>query len=200
MLEELLAERSIFDQREHLHTLVLRSVETADELLAVLASLALVYRPRLLLMTFGGHGSKPDSNQPSSLLEFRGAGANLSAARLAPLLCACGAPTTFVLLDCCYSTAVFRNLAFPGLIVVPACGEDERTFSDFTAENFVPVLRGTCNLNSSCAAFRQACLAHNGRVPVMFLVDHLRQHLPVCVGFPKRRRSEEEEEEEGSEG
>ena len=179
MLEELLADQSIFDQREHLHTLVLRSVETAEELLAVLASLALVYRPRLLLMTFGGHGSRPSDTHPSALLKFRGSHPGLSAARLAPLLCACRAAVTFVLLDCCHSTAVFRNLAFPGLIVVPACGDNEETFSDFTAHKFVPMLRGTCGTHSACVQFRQDCSQNGGYVHTLALVRHLRHHLLV---------------------
>ena len=194
MLEQLLADPSIFDQPEHLHSIVLRCVETADELIVVLASLALVYRPQLLLMTFGGHGNPPSDIHPSTLLRFRGSRPGLNAARLAPLLCACRASVTFVLLDCCHSTAVFRNLAFPGLAVVPACGESEETFSDFTAHNFVPVLRGTCGGAGACAGFRQACASEGGYVRVMPLVEHLRHHLPVGAV-----RSKEEEQKEKKE-
>mgnify|MGYP001374158395 CR=1 FL=1 len=177
-MRDLLADATVFDRPDQLHALVLDNVTCGRTLLDLVASLALLYRPQLLLFLFTGHGSAPSPGIPAALRFRRGV---VGAVQLAPLLRACRAQTTLVLLDCCHSTGVFRNVGFPGLAVVPACGDKQEVTSGFTSHVLVPVLRGVCAQYctvlgcADCQQFRTA----SGRVRLWPLLEHLRHHLPV---------------------
>ena len=201
-MRELLADATVFDRPERLHVLVLNNVTHGRTLLDLLASLALLYRPNLLMLLFTGHGSAPGPGTPAALRFQQGM---MGAVQLAPLLRACRAHTTLVLLDCCHSTGIFHNVAFPGLAVVPACGENQQVSPGFTCQVLVPVLRGLCPqrcitpgcaaclkqrarcagcMTSGCAAclqFTAACT--NRRVRLWPLLEHLRHHLWVGLLF-----------------
>ena len=174
-MRELVANQAAFD-KGRLLALVLDNVQNGRTLLDQLASLALLYRPQLLLFLFTGHGSAPSPGNPSALCFWQGPDATVGAVQLAPLLCACGAQTTLVLLDCCYSTGILRNFGFPGLVVVPACGDDQEVVGGFTSKILVPMLGGTC-ATPACPECVSFCAATNVRV--FSLLEHLPFHLPV---------------------
>ena len=196
-MRDLLADATVFDRPERLHALVLDNVTHGCALLDVVASLALLYRPRLLLFLFTGHGSAPSPGIPAALRFQHGV---VGAVQLAPLLRACRAQTTLVLLDCCHSTGVFHNVGFPGLAVVPACGDNQTVTAGFTCQVLVPILRGICAQQcvksesgcAECQKFIEACA--NRRVVLWPLIEHLRHHLPVCFGVRKRADAQEEQE------
>mgnify|MGYP001374160712 CR=1 FL=1 len=185
-MRSLLADAAVFDAPDRLHTLVLDGVLTGRTLLDVLASLALLFRARLVFFLYTGHGCRPTSGFPAAL-QFREGMATVGAVQLAPLLRACRAKNTLVVLDCCHSTGIFHNIGFPGLAVVPACGNDQVVSPGLTRNVLVPVLRGVCDQYcsmlgcSECRHFRAI-----GRARVWPLIEHLRHHFPVgerCVCF-----------------
>ena len=176
-MQTLLGDTAAFPQQDHLHSLVVYGILTSKELLQLLASLAILFKPQLFLYLHAGHGREPEPGRPA-MLAFETA-QDAGAVQLAPLLRAVRAKTTVVLLECCFSASVFSNIHFPGLVVVPACGEDQKVTSGFTTSVLVPIMRGACAPSDVCQRFKKECLANGGLVGLWRLLEHIRWHLPV---------------------
>jgi hypothetical protein len=87
------------------------------------------------MFVYSGHGAKLPAGRArlqfcacasKAAADLACACPGLEARELSPLLFACRAAVTTVILDCCFSTGVFRGETFPGLVVVPVVSSEKK--------------------------------------------------------------------------
>jgi hypothetical protein len=139
-LSSLLRDPAIFDPAQS-HVVTVPRCLHARTVRQLLASVAVFFQPRILMLIYTGHGAA----LPHGRAELEFCQGRLPTQDLSLLLLACRAANTLVFLDCCYASGVFSGEVFPGLAVLPAQSATRETPFGFSREVLAPVLRGQCD-------------------------------------------------------